>query len=268
MGRREKTPKSREFRVFGVKIKGYRLLALVITVAMCLLSIISVVLIVKRFLTVQKFDIVGVSVYDEMDLANVAGIRRGVPLYSLDCDALEEKILEECPYLDTVEVELRFPNKVRFRVEGRIAQWYLDISGTKYALDANLVVMTETDEVEGVTRLILPSVKSAMYGEVPSFGNSETEVKKTLEVISAIRQTTFKTRLTDVDLESRWDIWLTVDGSYRVSMGDSSDFEAKLRAVETILGKDEIKNYTEGTITIVKGVGGYTGAFSPEKTGN
>ena len=268
MERREKAKKSREFRVFGVKVKGYRLLALVITVAMCLLSVVSVALIIKRFLTVQKFDIVGVSVYDEMDLANASGIRRGMPLYSLDCEALESKILEECPYLDTVEVELRFPNKVRFRVEGRTAQWYLDISGTKYALDANLVVMTEINEAEGVTRLLLPSVKSAMYGEVPSFGNSETEVKKTLEVVSAIRQTAFKARLTEVDLESRWDIWLTVDGSYRVSMGDSSDFEAKLRAVESILRQNEIQNYPEGTVTIVKGGGGYTGAFSPEKTGN
>ncbi len=266
MERREKTPRSREFRVFGIKVKGYRILAVVITVAMCLLTIVSVALIVKRFLTVQKFDIVGVSIYDEMELASVAGIKRGMPLYSLDCDALEKKLLEECPYLDTVEVEQRFPNKVRFRVEGRNAQWYLDISGVKYALDANLLVMTETDEVEGVTHLILPSVKSAMYGEVPSFGNSETEVKKTLEVISALRQTPFKTRITEVDLESRWDVWLTVDGCYRVSMGDVSDFEAKLRAVESILDEEEIKNYTEGTITIVKGVGGYTGAFSHEKT--
>ncbi len=257
------TGKGRRRSVYG-RLKKHRLLALVITVCMCVLSVFSLFQVIKFFAKVKEFDVVGISIYDKTDLINASGIKRGVPLYSLDQDAVETRILEECPYLESVEVELHFPNKVRFRVEGKSAQWYLDISGTKYALDSDLKVISETERIEGVTKLILPSIQSAMYGEVPGFGESEIERKRTLEMISAIRQTPFKTRLSEVDLENRWDVWLTVDGRYRISMGDGEDFDAKLRAVEAILNQETVKNAPSGTITIVKGTGGYTGAFSPE----
>ena len=231
---------------------------------MCALTILSLLLVVRRFAKVREFEMVGISIYDTSDLVNASGIRRGTRLYSIDRDEIEAKILSQCPYLESVEVELRFPNKVRFRVEGKSAQWYLDISGTKYALDANLVVIEETTQTEGVTKLILPSVHRAMYGEVPDFGTSEIERKRTLEMISAIRQTSFKARLTEVNLENRWDVWMTVDGRYRISMGDGEDFSAKLKAAAAILEHEDVKNAPAGTITFTKGTGGYTGAFLPE----
>ena len=175
---------------------------------------------------------------------------------------MAERILFECPYLESVEVVPRFPNRLEIRVEGKVAQWYMEFAGTKYALDGNFVVMEETIKTDGMTKLLLPNVQSALVGQVPVFGQSETEIKKTAEVLSAIRQTTFKSRLTLVDLESRWDIQLEVDGAFQILMGDMTDFEAKLRAVESILAEKNLSRYTSGQIVITKGTGGYTGAFS------
>ena len=87
-----------------------------------------------------------------------------------------------------------------------------------------------------------------MVGKVPEFGDSDTERKKTLEVISAIRSTTFKSRLTEVNLESRWNISIVVDGCYDVYLHDMSDFEAKLKAVEAVLNSDRLKGYSGATV--------------------
>jgi cell division septal protein FtsQ len=39
-------------------------------------------------------------------------------LYLIDTDAVErENVLSKCPYLEKVEIESVFPNKIRFRVE-------------------------------------------------------------------------------------------------------------------------------------------------------
>ena len=84
-------------------------------------------------------------------------------------------------------------------------------------------------------------------------------------MIDAIRGTALKERLTEVDLSSRWDIRMVVDGKYDVLMGDMSDFSAKINAIDAFLEQDSVIKAGEGTITIVKSEGGYTGAFSNQR---
>ena len=256
--RGEKRPK--QDIIIEVNVK--RLTHFLILLVLAVLTVLGGVRIVRGFMRVKHFELRGISVYELNDLVNASGLKRGDLLYAIREEEVEQRILAECPYLESVELTPHFPNRLEFRVEGRAAQWYVELADTKYALDGDFVVMEETIKTDGMTKLILPNVQSAMVGQVPVFGQSETEVKKTAEVLSAIRQTTFKSRLTLVDLESRWDIRLEVDGAYRILMGDMSDFEAKLRAVESILQQESLSDYTSGQIVITKGTGGYTGAFS------
>ena len=248
-------------RVIVVNVRKLMLLA--VTVLLCVLTVISVCLLVYRFLRVGEYDVAGISRYDREELISASGVKKGTLLSLVDEEQVEEKILAECPYLSSVTVRTKFPDVLRIEVEGREAQWYLDIGGAKYTLDGELRVISEVVKPKGITKLSLPHIQSAIYGEVPLFGESETERKRTLEVIDIIRKTSFKERLTEVNLESRWDIHLEVDGSYDVSLGDLSDLEAKLRATEAVLAQESMQKYTSGSIVISKGVGGYTGAFMP-----
>lgn len=252
MDQKKQTPKRRRRRkgdvIVIVDVK--KLVRFVAILIMCVLAVFSVFQIVKRFLPVREFSVVGISVYEPSEIIRASGVARGELLYSLDKKEIEERILEKCPYLASVTLETLFPNELRFRVEGKNARWYIDVSGTMYALDSNLVVLDEIVKTDGLTKLILPNVKSVMCGSVPKFSDSETELKKTLEVINAIRSTSFQTRLTEVDLESRWNIQIKVDGSYSVIMGDMSDFEAKLLAVEEILKHAQANHCVGGSLDV------------------
>lgn len=255
--------KKRKKQDIIVEVNVKKLLLFLILIGMTVLTLLGGVRLVKGFMRVKYFEMKGISVYELTDLVNASGIKRGDLLYSIDHEEAQKRILEECPYLETVTLTPKFPNRLEIYVEGRAAQWYLELAGTKYALDGNFTVLSETVRTDGLTKLILPEVQSALVGQVPVFGQSETEVKKTAEVLSSIRQTTFKSRLTLVDLQSRWDIRLEVDGAFEILVGDMSDFEAKLKAVEAILSEESLSQYSSGQIVITKGTGGYTGAFSP-----
>ena len=100
----------------------------------------------------------------------------------------------------------------------------------------------------GATELVLPNLKSAIRGDVPEFSEDEQEKRKTLEIINMVRTNTFKSRITKLDLTSRFEIYLTVDGVYEVYMGDMTDFEAKLETVKKITSSEEINGYTGGEI--------------------
>lgn len=234
--------------------------AFAITLVMILLCAFSTFLYIRSFFGIKNFEIVGVSRYDKRDIINASLLKRGDRLYTLDLDEVEGQILSECPYLESVEVTTRFPNTIRFSVEERKPQWYIELGGDYYVLDADLVVMTEVASAdmllkEGVTRLTLPNVTSVMRGELPEFAmkdgvRDETELRKTLELISAVRKTPFKERITDLNLSTRFDITMTVDGSYFISLGDMSAFEAKLREVETILDSELAKEYPSANIDV------------------
>ena len=95
---------------------------------------------------------------------------------------------------------------------------------------------------------MLPNLKSLISGELPEFGADETEIRKALELIAAIQSSTLKSRLTLVDMESRFDVNIIVDGKYNVYMGDISNVEEKLTAIEKILKSDKLKNYVGADI--------------------
>lgn len=238
-----------------VEVDFRRLGMLAVTVALCLLAVLSLVFYVRGLMRVRNFTVSGISQYELNEIVNASGVKRGDLLYSMKKKEIAEKILKGCPYLESVDVEARFPGTVYFRVTERRPQWYIEISGDYYALDANLVVIAESSSAQNLidgntTKLILPYLQSAISGELPKFGSSENEVRRVLEVISTVRQTSFKSRITMLDVDKLTDIRLSVDGSYEVSMGGTKDLEAKLRAVEKILDSEQAKEYSAAEIDV------------------
>lgn len=245
--------RSRKMPRYEIQVDVQALLMLVVTVAMVLMFALGAFLFFRSQLKIKNFEIRGVTTYEYTDIVNASSLKKGDRLYGIDSKEIEKKILEECPYLESVKVTKEFPSTVCFSVEERKAAWFIDIAGDYYVLDSNLYVMTEHSSKErlaaqGVTELVLPNIKSAMKGELPEFGADEQEIIKTLELISMVRTTTFKSRITKLDLASRFDIYITVDGVYEVYMKDSTNFEAKLDEVQKIVNSDKLKDYAGGEI--------------------
>lgn len=245
-----------------VEVDVRKLTRFVILLLMSILFLLCAFFFGRRFLKVQSFSLSGISEYELEDIVSASGVRRGDRLYLLDCDEIEEKILRECPYLSSIEVRRSFPNQLSFTVEGRLGLWYIEVAGARYALDGDLFVIDAAEDTDGMTRLTLPNLKSAIAGELPKFGASEVEIKKTLELISSVRESSLKLRLSALDVSDRTNIRLEVDGKYRVLLGDASDFESKLREVEVILEQDSVKNSEGGEINA--SVPGHL-TFRPEK---
>ena len=241
-----------------VEIDVRAVVALAVTVVMGLLCAICLFLYIRSFFGIKKFELVGISRYEEIDVVEASHLKLGDRLYTLDLDAVDAQVLAECPYLESVEITTRFPHTVRFSVEERIPQWYIDVAGDYYVLDHTLTVMVEVASEEGlieegVTKLRLPNVTRVVEGELPEFATKdgvrdETELRKTLELIATVRQSPLKERMTELDLSDRFHIRMTLDGSYDVSLGDATGMEAKLQKVEELLGSDIARQYPAAEI--------------------
>jgi len=248
-----------------VEVNVRKLVRFSVLLLMALVLLVCAFFVARRFLTVKNYSVSGISEYDLEEIVNASGVKRGSRLYLLDREEIEEKILEECPYISEVKIRPKFPNRLHFEVVGNVGHWYIEVTGTRYVLDGDLNVLARENDTEGLARLILPNLKSVLVGELPEFGASETEVKKTLELIAILRESRLASRLSMADLSDRTDIVIEVDGAYTVYLGDPSDFASKLQEVDAVLATDRVKNAGGGEITA--SVPGSV-AFKEKKTTN
>ena len=223
-----------------IEIDLMKLIRALIVLAMCVLLVISSISFVKGVLRVSRFEITGDSPYEREEIINASGIRPGDKLYGIDPESVEKNIRARCPYIQKVIVKSRFPNKVKIDVTSQTASWYIEIEGDYYALDADLKVLEETVDNKkfidgGIPRLTLPNIKSAVVGTELVFGDNDSEVRFADEFMRMAKLTTFKSRLTLVDIENRFEIYIQVDGKVNVYMGNTENASVKLKAVETAL---------------------------------
>ena len=226
---------------------------IVLTVLMCICALVTLFIFIRSFLPVTRFELSGITQYDKAEIIGYSGIKKGDRLYSIDLRSVEMTLLENCAYIEDVEVEREFPNKIVFRIIEKTPHWYIDIAGDYYSLDSNFYVIEEAKTKDkfvnlNVPELILPNLRQLICGELPDFGADETEIKKVLELVVAVQSTKFKTRITLVDIESRFDVNIVVDGKYKVYMGDISNISEKLLAIEKILKSGDLDNFAGAEI--------------------
>ena len=176
-------------------------------------------------------------------------------LYDIDAEAVERNIKAYCPYISEVEIETDFPGTLRIIVESFAASWYVEIFDDFYALDAELRVLEETTNNQkfiaaGIPKLTLPNISSTVVGTPLIYGKNEQEIKYAEEFMNAVKGTTFKSRLTLVDIDEQFDIYIEVDGTIKVYMGSIRDADVKLDAVEQALADPKLKDCTGAEIDV------------------
>ena len=211
------------------------------------MALVVVMITVMSFMKVGEIEIIGTNPYDRLEIIQATQLKSSDNWSRVDTRELEEKLLREKKYLKSVEITKKFPNKIVIRIEPRFARWYMDFEGVYYALDADMYVIEEIYNVKGVTKLVLPNVRTALSEEVPEFGQSETETKETLKIIHEISaNAAVSSRLSEVDVSDRTNIRIVVDEKYDVIMGNSKDIAGKLACAIEMLGTENIKNSEYG----------------------
>ena len=224
---------------------------------MSLLALICLALVFSRFIGVGSFELRGETGYKLSELISKSGIRTGDMMASVSESEAEKILLEKCPYLKSIEVKKKFPNKICFVVEERVLGWYLEVSEDFYALDYDLLVLLETYDEESLkernlTKLILPKIESAICDRLPEFGKGDEQlIKETLKIIDSFRTNSIKSRLTYLDLSNRFEIKLTIDGSFDVNLGDMGDIDTKLSTVIETIAKAQQSGFVGGEINMI-----------------
>lgn len=239
------------------KIIDSRYFKRILLIFSCMLAALLVLGLVLLFFPVKEFEIEGDTKYDINELIDASGIRTGDRLYWLSASSAEKRIMEKCPYIESVEVKRVFPNKICFEVVEKTSGWYIQVGEDFYSLDYDMMVLSETYNEQalrdrGLTKLVLPELESVLCGEYPTFGNGDDHlISETLKIIDDIRNREIKNRMGMLDLSDRFHIKMTVDETFSVDFGDMDDADTKFDMIDQVISTALMKGYAGGEITVI-----------------
>ncbi len=239
------------------KLMAQKSVKCILCSVLLIIALIVVIRLILLLFPIKQFEIEGDTHYEINEIINASDLKSGKRLYGVNKSKAEKKLLAACPYIKSVNIKSKFPNKICFEIEEREAGWYLQIGSDFYALDYDLMVLLETDNEEelterGYTHLVLPELENVICGEYPKFGKEDEHlIKETLKIIDKIRTDEIKSRLTYLNLENRFEIKMDIDGTYHVNFGDINDYTTKFSVIEEIINNADESKYVGGEINVI-----------------
>lgn len=142
---------------------GRRTLLILIGVAVALLTAFVIwVLYGSSWLRVEKVSTSGVEVLTREEVEAVAATPIGAPLVSVDTDAMERRLRQKLPRIDTVDVVRSWPDGIGLKVTERKPVLLVEKGGAFVEVDAKGVRFATVDKApKGVPLLELTPEPSA-----------------------------------------------------------------------------------------------------------
>ncbi len=230
------------------KIIFRRINYILISIVLCFVFIIVCM---ALFLKIEDIKVVGNERYSEEQIVYSSGIEVGQNLYAINKKSAKGLIMSDYPYINEVVIRRTLPSTLTFRITEEIPIYYTEICGEYFVLSSTLRVLEKTDADPNLNRedklvlLLLSDVKSAIVGQ-------EIEFTKQLAFdyigtfIKNVTEHEIASELTEIDISSKYNIYVTYQDRFRIYLGDNSETEMKLTFAKLMI--NEFKPEQSGTV--------------------
>lgn len=219
-----------------------RLVTAALCIAVFLLLAVTVTVIVTR---VQTVSVSGNLRYTDAALLEAAALD-GEILPLVGEDTVYRRIAAVCPYVERIELIKTYPSAVEIVITETEAVYATETHGKWISLDRELRVMDVIEQADGLIRLLLPELQSALEGSRIAFAD-ETADAFVLDMLSVFFPEGAPRFLSSLDLRDRYAIVGMVGEQAKILFGDYRDSDVKLRLAAEVLA-DAVAENSERTL--------------------
>lgn len=239
--RREPDARRQRSRNRTRPLYGFTVLLLIIGVGIALCMTV--------FFNIETIEIDGESEsYTAVEIAAASGVHTGDNLMRVSEEDVQEEVLSELIFIESVTVEKEYPDLIRITVSPSEAAYTLvDDDGTVQISDTGKILQTSEDSDEDLPTITGYDPVSLETGTV--LESSDSQKSSILESILDIMSEDLTYPITGIDLTDKYDIVLTFDDRMIFSLGNWSELEYKIKLAETVIG--ELEEDDEGYLTMV-----------------
>ena len=207
--------------------------------------------------------VTGNVIYSAQDILGVAPVQPGDNLFLINKRAIEEEILKNYSFVDTVDINRRFPDTLEINIRESQLLAYVEYEGAYYVINRRCEILSKSDAmgVSGYIRISGVDPLAPRIGEQLALGEAEDGKEDYLaELMELILENELYSQVQWIDASNVSALKFNYGSSMTVNMGGNEELERKFNMLESMIA-DRADN-DRGTIDLSK-VG--EGHFIPEQ---
>lgn len=187
--------------------------------------------------------------YDENQIFSASGISIGDNLLRLNTEKSAERILDELLYVETAEVNRKFPSSLEIKVTFCVPAFNVEYNGGVLVVSKlGKILENNSFKTDGLPTICGLEPVSTELGQMIST-ESEHKNEAFSEIIASIASDE-NSSVTQVDLNDEFSIVVNYGNGTVFKMGNWNDADYKLKLAETVMNDDTVKG-KKGYITMV-----------------
>lgn len=277
---RSEERKLRDSDVVYIPPKPFRRGRFLLRLATVAAVVFALLLGMSIFFKVEHVQVTGCNKYIPWDVSEASGIETGSNLLTVSRAQIGGNVISKLPYVDTVRVGIKLPDTVIieiteldvvYSIEDGDGNWWLMNDAGKIVDQTNAVTAKEYTQVLGV-KAELPQIgqqavaKEAELGTIPVETEEGEEtlpqitvavpagvtgaerLRTALLVLQELSKHSISGLVDSVDFTSLTEIELWYNERFQVNLGDTSQLEYKVNALEATIG--QMESYESGHLDI------------------
>lgn len=228
-----------------------------------ILAIAAAVVGIGSFFKISDIQVTGNVIYSSQEILEVAGIEPGDNLFLINKKAIEESILENRGFVDTVTISRRLPDGVELNIRESQLLAYVELEGAYFIMNRKCEILSKTDAAGAAGHIQIVGVEplSPRVGELLTLGAAESAKEDYLaDVMEMMLQKDIYRYVSMIDASNVSSLKFNYRGDLVVDLGKNEELARKFDMLESIIA--DLAENDRGTISLAK-VG--EGHFIPEQ---
>lgn len=230
---------------------------------MYIVAIVAAAVGIGSFFKISDIQVTGNVIYSSQEILEVAPIAPGDNLFLINKRDIEESILEQRGFVDTVTVSRHLPDVVEINIRESQLLAYVELEGAYYIMNRKCEILSKTDAAGAAGHIEIAGVQplSPRVGEVLALGAAESAKEDYLaDVMEMMLQKDIYRYVSRIDVSNISSLKFDYRGTLVVDLGKNEELARKFDMLESIIV--DLSENDRGTISLAK-VG--EGHFIPEQ---
>lgn len=216
-----------------------------------LLAAVSVVLACTVFFRVEEVTVEGCEHYSAEQILTVAAVEKGANLILTPSDQVEHRILKNLPYVDTVQVQKRFPTTLKLVVTESQPVAVIAAGEEQWIIDAKGKLLEKADEGLALQYIQVEGLEltNPQQGEpAQTAPENENRLESLLGLLQALENQEMIDQITEIDASLSTEISMVYQGRIKGTMLTSTDFNRRIQIFEAVVAL--ASEYDRGTVNL------------------
>lgn len=232
-------------------------------VVVYILAVAAAIVGIGSFFKISDIQVTGNVIYSSKDILDVAEIELGDNLFLINKGAIEESILDNRNFVDTVTISRKLPDTVEINILESQLLASVELNGSFFVLNRKCQILSKTDAEGAAGHVRITGIEplSPRVGEQLKLGVAEAAKEDYLaDVMEMLLLKGLYGNVSRIDASNVSSFKFNYGDNLIIDLGKNEELERKFDMLERILA--DLAENDRGTISLAK-VG--EGHFIPEQ---